>query len=203
MAANEAVQEGYGGISRISRVCGLSRDTITKGIRELGENPIAAGRIRRPGGGRHMLVVRDPELPQALETLVEPLARGDPQSPLRWTCKSTRTLAAELSRHDHPISHEKVAQFLRAMDYSLQGNRKTEEGADHPDRDAQFQYINSSPPSVGRAPTGHLRGHEEEGIDRELPERGPAMAPQQVAGPRARPRFSGALGPSGVSLRRV
>lgn len=142
MAANEAVQEGYGGISRISRVCGLSRDTITKGIRDLGEKPIAAGRIRRPGGGRHTLVVRDPELPQALETLVEPLARGDPQSPLRWTCKSTRTLAAELSRQDHPVSHEKVAQFLRAMDYSLQGNRKTEEGADHPDRDAQFQYIN-------------------------------------------------------------
>ena len=80
-------------------------------------------------------------MPRALETL-EPLARGDPQSPLRWTCKSTRTLAAELSRQDHPVSHEKVAQFLRAMDYSLQGNRKTEEGADHPDRDAQFQYIN-------------------------------------------------------------
>ena len=142
MAANEAVHEGDGGISRISRVCGLSRGTITKGIRELGEKPIAAGRIRRAGGGRHTLLVSDPELPRALETLVEPLARGDPQSPLRWTCKSTRTLAAELSRQDHPVSHEKVAQFLRAMDYSLQGNRKTEEGADHPDRDAQFQYIN-------------------------------------------------------------
>jgi Rhodopirellula transposase DDE domain len=142
MAANEAVHEGDGGISRISRVCGLSRGTITKGIRELGEKPIAAGRIRRVGGGRHTLLVSDPELPRALETLVEPLARGDPQSPLRWTCKSTRTLAAELSRQDHPVSHEKVAQFLRAMDYSLQGNRKTEEGADHPDRDAQFQYIN-------------------------------------------------------------
>jgi hypothetical protein len=142
MAANEAVHEGHGGISRISRACGLSRGTITKGIRELGEHPIAAGRIRRAGGGRHPLLVRDPELPQVLETLVEPLARGDPQSPLRWTCKSTRTLAAELARQDHPVSHEKVAQFLRAMDYSLQGNRKTEEGAEHPDRDAQFQYIN-------------------------------------------------------------
>jgi hypothetical protein len=142
MAANEAVHEGYGGISRISRVCGLARVTITKGIRELGEKPIAAGRVRRAGGGRHTLLVNDPELPRVLETLVEPLARGDPQSPLRWTCKSTRTLAAELSRQDHPVSHEKVAQFLRAMDYSLQGNRKTEEGADHPDRDAQFQYIN-------------------------------------------------------------
>jgi len=142
MAANEAVQDGYGGISRISRACGLSRVTITKGVRELGEDPVAAGRIRRPGAGRHTLLVRDPELPQALETLVEPLARGDPQSPLRWTCKSTRTLAAELSRQHHPVSHEKVAQFLREMDYSLQGNRKTEEGTDHPDRDAQFQYIN-------------------------------------------------------------
>ena len=142
MAANEAVHDGYGGISRISRACGLSRVTITKGIRELGEEPVAAGRIRRPGGGRHPLLVRDPKLPRVLEALVEPLARGDPQSPLRWTCKSTRTLAAELSRQHHPVSHEKVAQFLRAMDYSLQGNRKTEEGADHPDRDAQFHYIN-------------------------------------------------------------
>ena len=142
MAANEVVHDGYGGISRISRACGLSRVTITKGIRELGEEPVAAGRIRRPGGGRHTLLVRDPKLPRVLETLVEPLARGDPQSPLRWTCKSTRTLAAELSRQHHPLSHEKVAQLLREMDYSLQGNRKTEEGTDHPDRDAQFQYIN-------------------------------------------------------------
>jgi hypothetical protein len=142
MAANEALHDGYGGISRISRACGLSRVTITKGVRELDEDPVAAGRIRRPGAGRHKLLVRDPELPRALETLVEPLARGDPQSPLRWTCKSTRTLAAELSSQHHPVSHEKVAQFLRDMDYSLQGNRKTEEGTDHPDRDAQFHYIN-------------------------------------------------------------
>jgi hypothetical protein len=142
MAANEALQEGYGGIARVSRACGLSRLTIAKGMRELGEAPVAAGRIRRPGGGRHRLLVRDPELPRMLESLVEPLARGDPESPLRWTCKSTRVLAAELTRHHHPVSHEKVAQFLRAMDYSLQGTRKTEEGTDHPDRDAQFQYIN-------------------------------------------------------------
>jgi hypothetical protein len=142
MAANEALHDGYGGISRISRASGLSRVTITKGVRELDEDPVAAGRIRRPGAGRHKLLVRDPELPRALETLVEPLARGDPQSPLRWTCKSTRTLAAELASQHHPVSHEKVAQFLRDMDYSLQGNRKTEEGTDHPDRDAQFHYIN-------------------------------------------------------------
>lgn len=142
LAANEALHEGHGGITRISRVCGLSRVTITKGIRELDQEPIAAGRIRRPGGGRRKLVVRDPDLPQALEKLVEPLTRGDPQSPLRWTCKSTRTLAAELLSQRHPISHETVAQLLRGMDYSLQGNRKTEEGADHPDRNAQFLHIN-------------------------------------------------------------
>src|SRR5215468_5023059 len=142
MAANEALQEGYGGIARVSRACGLSRATIVKGMRELGQEPVAAGRIRRHGGERHRLLVRHPELPRVLESLVEPLARGDPESPLRWTCKSTRVLAAELTRQRHPVSHEKVAQFLRAMDYSLQGTRKTEEGADHPDRDAQFQYIN-------------------------------------------------------------
>ncbi len=142
MAANEALHAGYGGITRISRACGLSRVTITKGIRELDDEPIPAGRIRRPGAGRHKLQVHDPALPGALETLVEPLTRGDPQSPLRWTCKSTRTLAAELTRQNHPISHEKVAQFLRDMNYSLQGNRKTKEGTDHPDRDAQFRYIN-------------------------------------------------------------
>ncbi len=142
LAANEALQEGYGGISRVSRACGLSRVTITKGIDELDEAPIAPGRIRRPGAGRRRLLVRDPELPRVLETLVEPLTRGDPESPLRWTCKSTRTLAAELTRQNHPVSHEKVAQFLREMDYSLQGNRKTKEGKDHQDRDAQFQYIN-------------------------------------------------------------
>ncbi len=142
MAANEALQEDHGGISRVSRACGLSRVTITKGIRELDEEPVAAGRIRRPGAGRRKLLVRDPELPRALETLVEPLTRGDPQTPLRWTCKSTRTLAAELTRQNHPVSHEKVAQFLRDMEYSLQGNRQTKEGKDHPDRDAQFQHIN-------------------------------------------------------------
>lgn len=142
VAASEAAQIGYGGISQVSRACGLSRVTITKGIRELDGEPLPAGRIRRPGAGRPRLVVLDPGLPRALEGLVEPLARGDPASPLRWTCKSTRALAAELRAQDHPVSHEKVAQLLRDLGYSLQGNRKSEEGRDHPDRDAQFAYIN-------------------------------------------------------------
>lgn len=142
VAASEAAQIGYGGISQVSRACGLSRVTITKGIRELDGEPLPAGRIRRPGAGRPRLVVLDPGLPRALEGLVEPLARGDPASPLRWTCKSTRALAAELRAQDHPVSHEKVAQLLRDLGYSLQGNRKSEEGREHPDRDAQFAYIN-------------------------------------------------------------
>jgi len=142
MAANEARQLGYGGVSAISRACGLSRVTITKGMQELRNRPLTAGRIRRPGGGRPALLRLDPDLARTLEGLVEPLARGDPQSPLRWTSKSTRALAAELTAQRHPVSHEKVAQLLRQLNYSLQSNRKTEEGDDHPDRDAQFQHIN-------------------------------------------------------------
>lgn len=142
LAAAEAAQLGYGGVSLVSRACGLSRVTITKGMSELTAPPVEKDRIRRPGGGRWKLTDQDPKLPDLLESLVEPLARGDPESPLRWTCKSTRTLARELAGRRHPISHEKVAQLLRARNYSLQGNRKTEEGDDHPDRDAQFRHIN-------------------------------------------------------------
>lgn len=142
-AASEARQLGHGGVSAVSRACGLSRVTITKGLHELGSPPLAAGRVRRPGGGRPALEVRDPDLPRGLEKLVEPLTSGDPQSPLRWTSKSTRALAAELVAQHHPVSHEKVAQLLRQMGYSLQGNRKAEGGSGHPDRDAQFRYINA------------------------------------------------------------
>ncbi len=143
MAASEAHQLGYGGVSVVSRACGLSRPTIMRGLRELEAPPLPPGRVRRPGGGRPSLVSVDPDLPQRLERLVEPLARGDPESPLRWTSKSTRTLADELTARHHPISHETVAQLLRSLGYSLQGTRKTEEGDDHPDRDAQFRHINA------------------------------------------------------------
>src|ERR1700674_197154 len=142
-AASEARHLGHGGVSTLSRACGLSRVTITKGLQELESSPLPVGRVRRPGGGRPALEVLDPDLPSKLEALVEPLTSGDPESPLRWTSKSTRALSAELAAQDHPVSHEKVAQLLRQMDYSLQGNRKAEEGNGHPDRDAQFQYINA------------------------------------------------------------
>ena len=141
LAAAAAVEIGYGGVSLVSRACGLSRVTLTKGIKELAAPPLPGDRIRRLGGGRWRLTVRDPGLPNVLEALVEPLTRGDPESPLRWTCKSTRTLARELQGRQHPLSHQKVAQLLRAMNYSLPGNRKTEEWEDHPPRDAQFRHI--------------------------------------------------------------
>ena len=144
MAANEAVALGYGGVSAVRRACGLSRKAIAKGIQEIRSGSVPAeGRIRRKGAGRKRLTARDPRLLSALDRLVDPETRGDPESPLRWTCKSSRTLAAQLTRQNHRISHVKVGQLLREQDYSLQSNRKTEEGGDHPDRDAQFRHINS------------------------------------------------------------
>lgn len=143
VAACEARALGRGGVSEVNRACGLSRQAIATGIREIeAGNALPPGRVRRPGGGRKSLSERDPGLADALERLVEPDTRGDPETPLRWTCKSTRTLAAQLTRQRHPISHMKVAQLLHGQGYSLQGNRKTEEGDDHPDRDAQFRHIN-------------------------------------------------------------
>ena len=143
MAASEAIGLGYGGVSIVRRACGLSRKAIAKGILEIqeGESP-SEGRIRRPGGGRKKITVSDPDLLASLESLIEGGTRGDPESPLRWICKSTRTLAMQLTQHHHPISYVKVAQILHDQNYSLQSNRKTEEGEDHPDRDAQFRHIN-------------------------------------------------------------
>jgi len=148
MAASEAMGLGHGGVSMVSRACGLSRKTIYKGIEEIGQGIAAEpGRIRRPGAGRKPITETDPGLAGALEAIMEGATRGDPESPLRWTCKSTRELAGHLRKRRHPVSHAKVAQLLHNEGYSLQANRKTLEGADHPDRDAQFRHINST---VGR-----------------------------------------------------
>ena len=144
MAASEARTLGYGGISQVRHACGLSRKAIAKGMREIEKGTaLPPGRIRRPGAGRKKLITHDPRLPAALDRLIDPETRGDPESPLRWICKSTRTLAAQLTRQKHPISYVKVSQLLKAQGYSLQSNRKTEEGEDHPDRDAQFRHINT------------------------------------------------------------
>jgi hypothetical protein len=143
LAASEARTLGRGGITLVSRACGLSRVTISKGLQELDEPPLPAGRVRRAGAGRPLIEVVDLDLPESLEALVEPVSRGDPESPLRWTSKSTRTLAAGLTAAGHPVSHETVAQLLRTLGYSLQSTRKTREGKQHPDRDAQFRFINN------------------------------------------------------------
>jgi hypothetical protein len=141
MAAAEARVLGYGGISLVSAASGLSRATIHKALEELDSEPLADGRIRRPGGGRKRIVDTDPSLLKDLERLVDPVTRGDPMSPLLWTCKSTRTLARELQAQGHGVSAHVVADLLRDLDYSLQGAAKTIEGRQHADRDAQFQHI--------------------------------------------------------------
>ena len=144
-AANEARAWGRGGISVVSRACGLSRRVICVGVKELAaRHVLPPGRVRRAGGGRKRLTVTDPALKRALEAVVADETRGDPQSPLRWTCKSTRAVARALTARHHPVSHTTVGHLLHELGYSLQGNRKTEEGRDHPDRDAQFRHINTA-----------------------------------------------------------
>lgn len=142
--AAEARELGYGGVSLVARATGISRRAIHIGMRELREgNVLAEGRVRKPGGGRKAAVQHQPDLPEALEGLVEPLTRGDPMSPLRWTCKSTRRLSEELRKRGYSASSYVVRMLLHEMGYSLQGNRKTVEGKQHPDRNAQFEYINT------------------------------------------------------------
>ena len=142
-AAAEAKYLGRGGISVVARAIEVSRNRISRGLRDLeAEKKLEPNRIRKPGGGRKKRVEEDPKLKENLEQLISPYTRGDPESPLRWTCKSVRKLAAELSRKGHQVSHSSVASLLRGMNYSLQANRKTMEGKQHPDRDAQFNYIN-------------------------------------------------------------
>jgi hypothetical protein len=145
-AAAEALELAWGRVTTVAAATGLSRTTIAAGIRELQSQAAGAPpapRLRRPGGGRKYLVETDPGLLEALDRLIDPLTRGDPESPLRWTCKSTRRLAVELTRQRHPVSDRTVAALLLDLGYSLQANRKTREGSQHPDRNAQFEHINA------------------------------------------------------------
>ncbi len=144
-AAAEAKVWGRGGVSGVSRALELSRDRIYRGLQELqAKRKLEPDRIRRPGGGRKKRVEEDPTLRKDLEQLISPYTRGDPESSLRWTCKSIRNLAEELTGQGHRTSHRMVAELLRQMGYSLQANRKTIEGKQHPDRDGQFNYINQT-----------------------------------------------------------
>jgi transposase len=142
-AATEAMSLGRGGIAAVAAATGLSDRTIRTGIAELdSKTPLERGRQRKPGGGRKSRESEQPQLIPTLESLVEPTTRGDPESPLRWTCKSLHNLAQELHERGFQVSHTKVGQLLKESGYSLQANQKTREGKNHPDRDAQFQHIN-------------------------------------------------------------
>jgi Rhodopirellula transposase DDE domain len=144
-AAAEAMELAWGGISCVANATGISRTTILAGIRELriqeSSQVLPHLGIRRPGGGRKLALETDPGLWAALDAMVDPVTRGHPESPLRWTCKSTRKLAEELGRQGHPVSDRTVARLLYDAGYSLQANRKTREGNGHPDRNAQFEHI--------------------------------------------------------------
>lgn len=141
-AATEAMALGYGGITAVSLATGLSHHTIRNGINELeSDNPLPSSRQRRSGGGRKPLEASQEDLVHAIDRLVEPTERGDPQSPLRWTCKSLSNLQRELILQGYRIGRTKISKVLRSLGYSLQGNRKTREGTDHPDRNAQFEHI--------------------------------------------------------------
>jgi hypothetical protein len=142
-AAAEAATAGHGGVSAVTRVTGIARSTIGRGLAELraGE-PAEGGRVRRPGGGRTPLIETDASLLDDLRLLVEPQTRGDPQSPLLWTCKSLRKLSQSLRDMGHEVGRTLVGELLHKLGYRLQANRKTCEGSSHPDRDAQFQYLN-------------------------------------------------------------
>jgi hypothetical protein len=143
-AASESRALGHGGVVLVVRATGMAKTTVLRGLAELASGrKMQPGRVRRPGGGRKLLTTLDPQLARAMERLVEPVTRGDPESPLRWTSKSTRHLARELTAQGHPVSHTRVADLLRARGYSLQANQKTREGTRHPDRNAQFEYINT------------------------------------------------------------
>jgi len=142
-AAAEARSLGWGGISLVSRSLEISRDRISRGIKDIeSKEKLPPDRVRGKGGGRKTVLASDQTLKDDLEVLISPYTRGDPESPLRWTCKSVRKLADALQDKGHWVSHSTVAMLLDEMGYSLQANRKTAEGKQHPDRNAQFDYIN-------------------------------------------------------------
>jgi transposase len=224
VAAAEVAAAGAGGVSAVARATGVSRRAIRAGAKELkarGAAALAPGRIRRPGGGRKRTIDQDPTLVTDLEKLIEPTTRGDPESPLRWTCKSVRRLATELTGQGHHTSHRMVAALLLQLGYSLQANRKTIEGTRHPDRPARAAETGRPPPpadlrvplparhqqveqdrtppvllhqsELARPAVGQPRGHRESDRGHHHPDRTPgAGAPGHAAV---------SLGPQGQSRR--
>jgi DDE family transposase len=208
-AATEAQAIGYGGIALVARATGMAESTIQRGLRDLQvRHPLPPSRSRRAGGGRKRATVTDPTLLRDLDTLVEPTAPGDPESPLRWTSRSVRTLAVALDGLGHHVSHTVVAELLHALGYSLQGNAKTREGRQHPDRDAQFRYIAQIVRrwQRRRQPTISV-DTKKKGAGRRLQEWRAGLAPGEDAPSGPRPRFRDPrhrdAGREGDSVRRL
>ena len=143
LVAVEAMALGHGGIKKVSEITEMSRNTIARGLNEIAHDEISSARIRIKGGGRKKVEDKFPEIFCLIEEIIEPETRGDPESPLRWTCKSVRNIASLLNKKGYSVKHDTVARILKKMNYSLQANRKTTEGKIHPDRNAQFVFINN------------------------------------------------------------
>jgi len=185
VAAAEAFAAGYGGIAAVAIATGVAPSTIGRGLKELAQDE-PSERIRRPGAGRKRTISKDPTLLPDLEALVEPTTRGDPESPLRWTCKSVRRLAQALQAQGHAVSRTLVCHLLNEAGYSLQGNRKTTEGDSHPDRDAQFGYINTQV-TTALAEQQPVISVKEKGTGRRFPQQrariSPPRQPRRSPGP--------------------
>ena len=202
LVAAEAKAAGYGGIAAVWRATGVATSTIGRGLRELAEAPaLTAGRVRRAGGGRKPAVAADPDLMRDLKALVEPTARGDPEGPLRWTCKSLRRLADALQAQGHRISRTLVGELLHGLGFSLQANAKTHAGLSHPDRDAQFAFIDAKVKTALAA--GDLGGRQEEGACGRRQERRAGVASQGIARSGAGARLPDQGAGAGGAVRRL
>src|ERR1700756_5945135 len=180
-AAMEAKALGRGGVSLMSKITGLARRTIYRGISDLRNKwTPGPGRVRAPGAGRKKKTSKDPTLLADLRSLVEPVTRGDPTARLLYTSRSVRKLTKELNQFGHEVSHTAVCKLLKEMDYRLQANKKTLEGSNHIDRDAQFEYINKQARSFW-APS-YLSRYEKERIGRQFSQQRTRMAPQEQSG---------------------
>ena len=205
-AAGEAEAVGHGGIALVARATGMSRTRIARGIEELrSEDPLDAGRTRRAGGGRKRIVDTDPTLVSDLDALLEPITAGEPDdSPLRWTSKSVSKLTAELQALGHPVGHRVVNELLHQLGYTLQANRKSTEGAQHPDRDAQFNYLNEQGAQCSAAgSSGHFGRYQEEGVGRRVQERRQGVAGEGRSGAGEGARLRHPRAGQGHSLRRL
>ena len=203
-AAGEVRTAGWGGLAAVSRITGLARSTINRGEDDLNAASLPQGRVRRAGGGRKSVAENDPGLVPELKRLVEPATLGDPMRPLIWVSKSMDKLAATLTPMGHPISADTVRKELVKLGFSRQYNRKADEGSKHPDRNAQFEYINTgSCRCTGGAAAGHLRRHQEEGAGRQLQERWHRLSPQGRSAARERARLRGQAARQGGAVRRL